>query len=189
VSLAPAPAGQPPVKLRPVDEFLKEWNAAGARPQQAFDLERTFALQLTIDSLSAGPTVRGLSSARFHPGQLDWTYTAEIAQPVVPQFLYRLQVDPRLRIRSISVQEEGAERRLRWSQVRETVVVFLNDGSTRAQTLRVEATLPLAPSQEIELPRIRFVGATPGPERITLSHDPDVSIHLVNPEDFPLTQD
>ena len=187
VSLAPALAGQAPLKPRPVDEFLKEWNAAGARPQQAFDLERTFALQLALESVSAVPAVRSLSVGRFHPGRLDWTYAAEIAQPVVPQFQYRLQIDPRLRIRSISVQEEGTERRLRWSQIRESVVVFLNDGTMRAQTLRIEATLPLAPAQELELPRSRFVGTTPGPERITLERDPDVSVRLVNPEDFPLT--
>src|SRR5262249_18974269 len=126
VSVAPASGGQ--LRVRAVDEFLKEWNAAGARPQQAYELEREFSLNLNLELQPPVPAVRGSSIARFHAGHLDWTYTADVAQPVAPQFVYRMHVDPRLRIRSVSVQEDGAERLLRWSQLRETVVVFLNDG-------------------------------------------------------------
>ena len=178
-------ATEQPLKSRAVDDFLKEWNAAGVRPQQAFDLERVFALNLSSESQPSVPAVRGSSIARFHPGRLDWTYTAEVAQSAIPQFLYRLHVDPRLRIRSVSVQEDGAERLLRWSQMRETVVLFLNDRATRSQIVRVEATLPIAASQVVELPRIRFAGATPGSERVTLYRDADVAVRLANPEDFP----
>ncbi|MGE5193898.1 MAG: hypothetical protein ACM3U2_15500 [Deltaproteobacteria bacterium] len=187
VTLAPPFPDLPPLKPRPVDEFLKEWNAAGARPQQAFDLEHAFALKLVVESPPAIPAVRGSSVARFHPGRLEFTYLAEVAQPAVPLFLYRLHVDPRLRIRSVSVLEDGAERRLRWSQMRETAIVFLNDRATRAQSVRVDATMPLSSSQEIDLPRTRFIDATPGPERITLYRHADVAIQLANPEDFPLS--
>lgn len=181
-----AARSNPPLKSRPVDEFLKEWNAAGARPQQAFDLERNFDLNFAVESLSGGPVVRSSSVATFHPGRVDWTYTAEVSQPAVAQFLYRLHVDPRLRIRSISVQEDGAERLLRWSPLRETVVLFLNDRTNRSQTVRIDASMPAATSQDIELPRIRFLGATPQPERISLYCDDDITVRLVNPEDFPL---
>jgi hypothetical protein len=180
----PEPAA---LKGRPVDEFLKEWNAAGARPQLAFDLEHALAVNLSVESPPVVPAVRSSSIARFHPGRLDWTFLAEVAQPAVPPFLYRLHVDPRLRIRSVSVLEDGAERRLRWSQMRETAVVFLNDRATRAQTVRIDASLALSSAQDIELPRIRFVGATPGPERITLYRGSDIAIELVNPEDLPLS--
>jgi len=183
-SISPV-ATEQPLKPRPVDDFLKEWNAAGARPQQAFDLERVFALNLSLESQPTIPAVRGSSIARFHPGHLDWTYNAEVAQSAIPHFLYRLHVDPRLRIRSVSVQEDGAERLLRWSQLRETVVLFLNDRATRSQAVRVEASLPLAAAQVIELPRIRFVGAIPGSERVTLYRDAEVTVRLANPEDFP----
>ncbi len=177
-------SGQP-LKPRLVDEFLKEWNAAGPRPQHAFDLERAFALNVVLDQQPSVPAVRGASTGRFHPGRLDWTYTAEVSQPAAPQFLYRLHLDPRLRIRSVSVQEDGAERLLRPAQFRDTVVLFLNDRATRSQTVRIEASLPVAVSQVIELPRIRFAGATPGAERVTLYHDADVAVRLANPEDFP----
>ncbi|HEY2250759.1 MAG TPA: hypothetical protein VGH74_06845, partial [Planctomycetaceae bacterium] len=174
------------LKPRAVKEFLKEWNAGGARPPQAFDLARLFALQLDIENLPAQPGVRGSAEGHFRPGRLDWTYTAEIDRSPVGQFVYRLHVDPRLKIRAVSVQEDGAERLLRPSLLRETLVLLLNDQATRMQTLRIDASLPIAATQEIELPRIRLVGATPGPEHITLFRDADLSVRVANPEDFPL---
>ena len=174
------------LKPRPVKEFLKEWNAAGARPQQAFDLAQLFTLQVDLESLQAQPRVHGSSEGRFRPGRLDWTYSAEIEQSLVGQFVYRLHVDPRLKIRTVSVQEDGAERLLRSSLLRETLVLLLNDKATRMQTVQIEASLPMSASQEIELPRIRLAGTTPGPERITLFRDADLSVRLANPEDFPL---
>ncbi len=183
VGISPTLANQP-FKPRLVDDFLREWNAADARPQQAFDLEHTFAVNVLVESLPGIPRVSTSSTATFHPGHLDWTFVADVAPAVVPQFLYRIQIDPRLRIRSISVQEDGAERLLRWSQTRESVVLFLNDKTTRAQTVRVEATLPYTASQEFGLPRIRFAEVTPVVERVSLYRDADVSVRLTNPENF-----
>ena len=59
------------LKPRPIKEFLKEWNAGGARPSQAFDLARLFALQLDIESLPAQPGVRASAEGHFRPGRLD----------------------------------------------------------------------------------------------------------------------
>jgi hypothetical protein len=187
VSLSAGPPGQSPLRPRPIDEFLKEWNAAGARPQQAFDLERNSAVNAVLESVPAIPAIRAASIARFHSDHLDWTWTAEVTPAAVPQFTYHVHVDPRLRIRSVSVREDDAERLLRWSPMREMLVLFLNDRAMRPQTVRIEGTMPLAPPQQIELPRIRLDAATPGPERVTLLHDAGVSARVANPEDFPLT--
>src|SRR5262249_29526661 len=127
VNLSAAPTGQASLRPRPVDEFLKEWNAAGARPQQAFDLERNLALNAVLESLPAVPAVRASSTARFHPDHLDWTWSAEVTPAAAGQFTYHLHVDPRLRIRSVSVREDDADRLLRWSPLRDTLVLFLND--------------------------------------------------------------
>ena len=129
------------VKSRSVDQFLKEWNADGARPQQAFELDRAFALNLVIEKKSISPAVRGSSVGRIHPGRLDWVYSAEVEQPIIPRFVYRLQIDPRLQIRDVSVQEEGAERLLRLvSPTCDTLILFLNDRqATRTQTVRVDS--------------------------------------------------
>ncbi len=130
--------------------------------------------------------MRATSLGHFRPGRLDWTYSAEIEPPPVGQFVYRLHVDPRLNIRAVTVEEDGAERLMRWSQLRETVVLFLNDMATRTQTVRIDASLPMSASQEIDLPRIRVAGTTPAPESITLYRDVDLVVRLANPEDFPL---
>jgi hypothetical protein len=174
------------VKPRSVDQFMKEWNPSGARPQQAVDLNRTFDLNLAIESKSMSPAIRGSSIGRIHSDRVDWNFSAEVEQPVIPRFVYRLQIDPRLQIRNVSVQEDGADRLLRWSRLRDTLILFLNDRATRTQTVRIEASMSLAAAQEIEVPRIRFVGAVPGPEKMILYRDPEVFVRLVNPEDFPL---
>lgn len=184
VGISAAPSN-PPLRPRSVDDFLREWNAADARPQQAFDLEHAFAVKLAVDSVPGIPRVTTSSTARFHTGHLDWTFSADIAPAAVPQFLYRIQVDPRLRIRSVSVQEEGAERLLRWSQAREAVVLFLNDKTTRPQALKIEASLPYTASQEFELPRIRFAEAAPVADRVTLYRDAGISVRLASPGDGP----
>ena len=114
------------------------------------------------------------------------TYTAEIERSSVGQFIYRLHVDPRLKIRAVSVQEDGAERLLRSSLLRETLVLLLNDQATKVQTLRIDASLPLPAAGQIELPRIRLAGAAPGPEHIALFRDTDLAVRLANPEDFPM---
>jgi len=184
VTVTAAHPGQS-LKSRPVDEFLKEWNAGGARPQQAFELDRLFEVNLAIESLASVPAVHGSSIARFHPHRLDWTYTADVAPNSVPQFVYRLAVDPRARIKSISVLEDGAERLLRWSQVRDAVVLFLSDRATRAQTIRIDASLPLTGSPVIELPRARFPGAPPDRERVTIYRDDAVAVRFDNPDEAP----
>ncbi len=184
VTVTAAHPGQS-LKSRPVEEFLREWNAGGARPQQAFELDRSFDLNVAIDNLAAGPVVHSSSVARLHPNRLDWTYSAEVSPNAVPQFVYRLVVDPRLRIKSISVQEDGAERLLRWSQMRDAVILFLNDRATRAQTVRIDASLPVAASQELELPRAHFAGAPPEHERVTIYHDEAVAVGFSHPEDAP----
>ena len=173
------------LKARPVDEFLREWNAGGARPQQAFELDRSFDLNVAIDNLAAGPLVHGSSVARLQSNRLDWTYSAEVSPNAVPQFVYRLIVDPRLTIKSISVQEDGAERLLRWSQMRDAVILFLNDRATRAQPVRIDASLPVAASQELELPHAHFAGAPPEHERVTIYHDAAVAVRFSHPEEAP----
>ncbi len=101
ISCPLSPALDQILKPRPIKEFLKEWNAAGARSQQAFDLPaQHFTLQVDLESLPNQPSCGGSSEGRFRPGRLDWTYTAEIEQPQTGQFVYRLHVDPRLKIRT-----------------------------------------------------------------------------------------
>ncbi|MBS0266208.1 MAG: hypothetical protein JSS02_30035 [Planctomycetes bacterium] len=175
------------VKPKSVDQFLKEWNPTGARPQLAFELDQVDQLSVSVAAKQFSPTVRGTSIGRVSAHRLDWTYDAEVEQPAVSRFIYRLQVDPQLRVRNVTVKEAGADRLLRWSRVRDTLVLFLNDRATRTQAIRVEASLPISGTREFVLPRIQFLGAVAGPERLEVFGSQDTLVHFTNPDDFPLT--
>ena len=168
------------VRPRTVDEFLKEWPMAGARPQQAIDLARPGALHLALQQLPDRLTARGDARGRFSAGLLEWTYSAEIDQPVVPPFQYRLAVDPRLIIRKATVQEDGAERLLRWSRVKDLLVLFLNDRAARGQTIRIEATMPVPATGDVLLPGIEVEGARNEGTRVSLYQEPGTSVSLVD---------
>lgn len=168
------------LKPRAIDDFLKNWPVGGTQPpQQAFELIRAGELRLTLQELPAGLTAKTESRGHFGRGRLDWTFIAEIEPPVVPPFQYRLQVDPRLRIRKVSVREDGAEQLLRWSHLNDTLILFLNNRAVRSQVLKVEATMPTANSPEVELPTIELEGVPYRPSVISLTRGPEVQATLL----------
>lgn len=169
-------------KPRPVDEFLREWPVVAGRPQQAFETLRPTSLRLTLQDLQSPQTGRTESRGRFSRNRLGWVFTAEVDRQAIPPFQYRVQVDPRLRIENASVQEDGAERLHRWSQVGDTLVLFLDDRAARSQTVRIEAALPLALPQDLELPRCRVEGMEVTAERVLLTCDPDVRLIFAGEE-------
>lgn len=169
------------LKHRTVDDFLADWRIMEARPQQAYELIRSGILKLTLEDLPGQLLAKTESRGRFARGKLDWTFQAEIEPPVVPPFQYRLRVDPRLRIRKVTVQEaqeDGADRLLRWSHENETLILFLNDRAVKSQILRVDATMPVTDSVETDLPQIELEGTPAGTTIVSLSRAPNVGIQL-----------
>lgn len=167
------------IKPRNVDDFLKDWPVVGARPQQALELIRPGTLRFKFREFETELAAQTEFQGRFTGGRLEWTYRAEISPSAVPPFQYRLQIDPRLRIRNVSVQEEGAERLLRWSRVDDSLILFLNDRATRTQTLRISALMPLATPEEFELPQLTLAGSRTTSHRVTLRTEPDVRVTVL----------
>jgi hypothetical protein len=167
------------IKPRNVDEFLKDWPVVGARPQQALELIRPGTLRFKFREFETELMAQTEFQGRFTGGRLEWTFRAEISPSAVPPFQYRLQIDPRLRIRNVSVQEDGAERLLRWSRVDDSLILFLNDRATRAQTLRISALMPLATPEEFELPQLSLSGSRTSSHRVTLRSEPDVRVTVL----------
>lgn len=180
-------AADPATTLRAcsVDDFAADWFADGPRPQQAFDLARPGPLRLALESLPATLVARCESRARCSLDQIDWVFLAEIEKPQAPRFQFRLRVDPRLRIRNVSVLEDGAERVWRWSHSADSLVVFLTDRVARAVTLQVDAKLPLAAPGDIVLPFIELDavqtdGAEPAGQSLFLESAADSTVALVD---------
>ncbi|MGC5340934.1 hypothetical protein ACPXBC_30695, partial [Escherichia coli] len=66
--------------------------------------------------------------------------------------------DRRLRVEKISVKENGAERRNRWTESRtdpSRVVLFLSDKSQGKQTITLQGSIPITPGSPIQFPSIR----------------------------------
>lgn len=175
LTVGAAEAG-PVVKPRTVEDFLKAQAPQGPRPQLAVETISSGVIRLNLRDFESLLTAKTQSQGRFHRDRLEWSFQADIDQPVVPPFQYRLRVDPRLLIRSASVLEDGAERLLRWSRQSDSVVLFLTDRAARPQSLRIESSLPVAAAQPVALPRIQLEGVTTGPEQITLTCDPQLRI-------------
>jgi hypothetical protein len=167
-------------KPRAIEDFLSDWPLGGVLPQEAYELIRAGAFRLSLRDLPIGLAAGSECHGRFTRGMLHWSFLAEIEPPVVPPFQYRLHVDSRLRIRNVSVQEEGADRLLRWSHLDDTLVLFLNDRALRTQTLLVDATLPITNADEVALPRIELMGVPAGPTMLTLTHSPDVKVVIAS---------
>lgn len=172
------------LKPRAVDDFLKVWNVGGLRPQAAYLLAAPVALTLTLEPLVPALRVSGTLSGHVAPGRVDWTYAAEVETQTAPAFQYHLRVDPRFQIASVSVQEDEAERLLRWSRSGEHVVVFLSDKTTHLQTLRLQGTTRWQAPQEIDVPHVHFAEGATAPVRLVLYHSRDLKLAL--PPNNPL---
>ncbi|MFN0056579.1 MAG: hypothetical protein ACKV0T_30905 [Planctomycetales bacterium] len=170
------------IKSLATDDLLANWPFSGARPQQALEWVRPGPLKLTLQNLPGGLAGTVTQRGRLTADRLEWVYVAEIERPQVPPFQYRLRIDERLRLQRISVQEDGAERVLRWSQQGDLLIVFLNDRAARAQTLRIEASLPIAAPAELEIPRCTLEGIPPGIERVTLHSGPELQVTPLSTE-------
>ena len=111
---------------------------------------------------------------------LQWKTTAEIRTENAPAFVHVLHVDPRLKIDSISIQEDGVERLVRYSRSGEYVTLFSRDRPAATQDLVLTGSMPLDPGREIALPAVSLVGATDSDVRLRLEPDPQVDVTVTS---------
>ncbi|MGE3315641.1 MAG: hypothetical protein AB7O26_11035, partial [Planctomycetaceae bacterium] len=160
----------------------KESLAIGLRdPELAYRLTGSTDLVVRLAPLTP---LRKINTQTQHgtigQNRLDWKFTAEMRTENAPAFGHRLTVDQRLKIDSISVQEDGAERRVRWARDGEHVNVFLRDRTTATQDLVLFGSMPLSFASETRLPIVRVDEATVAQSQLTLSRDPRIAVELDN---------
>lgn len=163
----------------PVDEIAEDLADEAPRPQQAFELSRAGTLELTLQEISERLPAQFESRGRISRGRVAWTFLAEVARPEIPRFQYRATIDPELRIESVSVEEDGAERLWRWSQNGDSLVLFLNDRVTRSVTIRIDAHRPLDDPAEFTIPWLLFEDVQPRSRRVILRRTRDVEVTLL----------
>ena len=96
-----------------------------------------------------------------------------------PAFVHLLHVDPRLKIDSISIQEDNVERLVRYSRSGEDVTLFLRDRAAATQDLVLSGSMPIELGREMKLPTVSLVGATVTDARLLLQPDAQVDLAVI----------
>jgi hypothetical protein len=174
------------------DEIIAVWTDV-PKPTATFEVHAPTTLRCQTSRPIPVRTGHATVEVRASIGRLDWTWTAEIETQSAPAFRHQLRIDPRLRIVEASVTEDAAERLLRWARAGDLVTLFLSDKTSSRQTIRLRGVLPLQAPQEVPLPRIELLNATPaGPVQtvqvgpvLTVLRDPGVVVAVTQPANLP----
>jgi hypothetical protein len=164
------------------ETFLRRWGeeAGTRRPHVdlAYRVKTSAKPAFQIVALPPLRKVRMYQEGRIGKQRLEWTLRGEIETTQAPAFQHALTVDPRLSIDSISVQEDGAERRARWSRTDDGVLLFLKDKTIGTQNIVLNGSMPLQLGGETALPTIRLEDAELADSRLLLYHAAEVLVQL-----------
>jgi len=163
----------------------KEASAAGLRdPELAYRIASATELVVRLTPLAPLRKIVQTQQGTIGRQRLDWKLTAEIRTENAPAFGHRLTVDPRLKIESISVQEDGAERLVRWSRDGSLVNLFLRDRTTATQDVVLVGSMPLVMSTETALPVVRVEEGEVTQSRLMLDRAGDVAVEMLGLADL-----
>lgn len=166
-----------------VENFLNEWGAEGIdqRPQMAFSLLDPAPLKIGLRPLVAQRVVRMTAVGVLGSRRLQWNVNATIEVQTAAAYSHQIEIDPRLTVTSVSIQEDAANRLLRWTRTGNVLHVFLRDKTTGTQTLGLQGTMPTQVPQETALPAIRFLDATVVDSKLQLYQEPDLEVEVADP--------
>ncbi len=181
-----------------VDAYLQAWeDSTDPRhpetgiprpPQSAFELrEGTTPVFVLVPYQSRRRTFQWKQVGAIGKRRLEWTLTGEIETVQLSTYQTVLNVDRRLRIEMVSVIENGAERRTRWTESRtdpSRVVVFLSDKTQGKQTITLRGSLPLTSGIAITLPFVRPEDCDITNSQLVLTRDPEVDVILTAPREW-----
>lgn len=163
-----------------IDDFLKERTDIELKPQLAFRLLDPAPLKVGLKLLSPQRVIRMTTIGVLGSRQLEWNANATIEVQNAAAFSHQVEIDPRLAITNVSVQEDSANRLLRWTRSGNLLQVFLRDKTTGTQTVSVQGTMPTQIPQELALPTIRFQEASLADAKLQLYQEPDLEVELAD---------
>ncbi|MES2794166.1 MAG: hypothetical protein V4719_31420 [Planctomycetota bacterium] len=166
-----------------VDHFLKEWGSNGVdqKPQLAFTLLDPAPLKIGLRSLLPQRVVRMTTIGVLGSRRLQWSVNATIEVQTAAAYAHQIEIDPRLTVTNVNIQEDAANRLLRWTRTGNVLHVFLRDKTTGTQTLSLQGTMPTQVPQEMALPTIKFLNATVVDAKLQLYQEPDLEVELADP--------
>ena len=184
------------------ENYLQAWIDATApllsetvvptQAQIAFELRAAATPTFVLNSyLPRRRAVQWKQSGSIGKRRLEWSLVGEIETSLAPVFQTVLDVDRRLRIEKISVIENGAERRIRWTESRTNPsrIVIFHDKSQGRQTISLRGSLPIRSGVPINLPFVRPEDCDVANAKLVLTRDPEVDVVLTPPRDWKADSD
>ncbi|HEV8001827.1 MAG TPA: hypothetical protein VGP63_18215 [Planctomycetaceae bacterium] len=161
--------------------FRQESFGTRKEPDLIFNCQEISILPLQLAAVIPAHKVRLMThEAHVSADRIQWKTTAEIRTENAPAFVHVLRVDPRLKIDSISVREDGVERLVRFSQSADEVTVFLRDRAAATQDLVLTGSLPLEAKRATKLATVSLMHAVVSDERLVVSHDSDIDLAVTD---------
>ena len=149
------------------------------RPQFAYQLSEPSELSFRIVPRNPQHAVWQEQVAIIGKRQVRWRLNADVGTTESPAFRHTLVISPEVRIESVSVQQDQANRLARWVRDGDRLDLFLNDRATGIQNVSVKGTIPVRPTETMRLPLIRFADTETVESNLILYHDADVDARIV----------
>ncbi len=163
-----------------VPDFLAAWGDSQLQPRSVYSLpsgETTWSMSAELREPQTN--VKQQLAVSFDRGSALVRFDAELEPASGYIFQHVLQVPPNLKVRHVSVLEEGVERVVRWSQDdRGAVAVFLSGLMADRQQLSLEGRLTIEDPTRVPLPAIEIAGAEVRSSQFTVFRRPTVLVEV-----------
>ncbi len=177
-------ANQPATVAVAAQAFEQRWGEAltGRQGQLLMRLDAPASLATRLLPQTPQHVVRADQVLHVHRNRVEWTLFAEVENSGGPVFRYHLRIDPRLRIRSVVVKEDDAERLIHWARPsRDRLVLFLRDAAGEVQYVTVKGEWFVPRGTAVPLPSVEFVDGERRAGTLLVYRDPDVGVAWEEP--------
>ncbi len=182
------------VQMNPEDFINNRRDPEGTKkPQLAYQMTTPAKLSFALKPLTPQRQARIVQVGRIRKNRLEWDLHAEILTMGTKVFQHTLIVDPKLQIKSLSVQDE-VERLAHVSQIGNRLIlylqgknIFLKEENAGAQILSLKGSIPLDRSAMTSLPLVRLEGTEfiePQMSQLHLYHDSNLDVNLQAAEEL-----
>ena len=143
------------------DEFVADWpTGAGIRdPQIVWNALNGSTSQWRLSPIGSEKVVRWKSMVEVERDSIGWQFFGAVDVAGAAAFVHVLEVDPRLVIESVSVNQDEVNRLAYWTRHENRLFLHLRDRVTGPQTIQLTARETDRALSVISLPKVEWLGA------------------------------
>ncbi len=197
--LDPTAPAKPSDTSDPADPSLKDPPQPTPQPLAtlAWSLDRPLGIAVEVQPLRPRRVVRVEQFLHIGHERMELTITATARTTGSSVFHHSLTIDPRLKITSVSIQQQdGAERLARSARVGNRLVLYLKDANLSEeetqegiQNITIQGELPLVVPQNVLLPKLVFDDAETTSRTLSLYHAPQLAVAVIGATPLTPTDD